>query len=454
MAVHRAVDGASRPQEPSTSGILPTDAPYGRGVSTPRPEPRQHARPGRDPAREGAVVRQRLRAVTGTARPALAWHPATATLPQVGPPDDPDVGPRPGGIGTPALGPPDDGAGPALGGEVPGRRGVPAAPDGAERHRRGRAQGSGDQAAGWLPPRPDVDEGRRTDLAGEPGTGDGEPAALGGADAEAVDRLRSRAAQTASTAYTSAYGHPTSHAGFAGLGEEGRRRWALRPRVAVAALVVVLLLAAGVVLLRSPADGVTPVAPLDAAPTGGAATGADAGPATSSDVDGTAGGAAAEAADAGGGGAGTGAEGASGGVVVHVVGQVVTPGLVTVAADARVADALDAAGGATAEADLAALNLARTVTDGEQIVVPRPGEAVPDAGSAPPAAGTSADGTVDLNTADAAALDALPGIGPVLAERIVAWREENGPFTTVDELGEVSGIGPAVLADVRDLVRV
>ncbi|KZM76607.1 competence protein ComEA [Cellulosimicrobium sp. I38E] len=139
---------------------------------------------------------------------------------------------------------------------------------------------------------------------------------------------------------------------------------------------------------------------------------------------------------------------------MHVVGQVAAPGLVTVAADARVADALEAAGGATAEADLAALNLARTVTDGEQIVVPRPGEAVPAAGPAAPAAGATAGGAVDLNAADATALDALPGIGPVLAERIVAWRDENGPFTTVDELGEVSGIGPAVLADVRDLVRV
>ncbi|WP_244286200.1 ComEA family DNA-binding protein [Cellulosimicrobium cellulans] len=423
-------------------------------MSTPRPEPRQHARPGRDPAREGAVVRQRLRAVTGTGRPALAWHPATAALPQGGPPDDPDVGPWPGGLRPSALGP-GDGAGPAPGGEVPALPGVPAAPDGAERHGRGRARGSGDRAAGWLPPRPDVDEGQGVDLAGEPGTGDDEPTAFEGADAESVDRLRSRAAQTASTAYTAAYGHPTSHAGFAGLGEEGRRRWALRPRVAVTSLVVVLLLTAAVVLVRTPAGGVTPVASLDAAPTAGAATGPDAEPAISSDADEAVGSAAREAAGADDAGASTGADGVpSDGVVVHVVGQVVTPGLVTVAADARVADALEAAGGATADADLAALNLARTVTDGEQIVVPRPGEAVPATGSAPPAAGTAADGTVDLNTADAAALDALPGIGPVLAERIVAWREENGPFTTVDELGEVSGIGPAVLADVRDLVRV
>jgi competence protein ComEA len=298
-----------------------------------------------------------------------------------------------------------------------------------------------------------VDESRRSDVTGAAGTDDAEragPASPG--DAE-VDRLRSRAGRTAATAYTATYGHPTSHAGFAGLGEEGRRRWALRPRTAVVALVVVLLLAAGVVLLRSPAGGVTPVAALDATPIGGPATDPEAESVALAGAGATTDGGAAEPAATGGEGVGT--EGApSGGVVVHVVGQVATPGLVTVAADARVADALEAAGGATAEADLAALNLARTVTDGEQIVVPRPGEAVPAAGSAAPAAGTPAGGAVDLNAADAAALDGLPGIGPVLAERIVAWREENGPFTTVDELGEVSGIGPAVLADVRDLVRV
>lgn len=312
-----------------------------------------------------------------------------------------------------------------------------------------------DTAAGWLPPRPDMDESRRADVADDAGTDDAGLAGPASSGDVAVDRLRSRAARSAATAYTATYGHPTSHAGFAGLGEEGHRRWVLRPRTAVVALVVVLLLAAGVVLLRSPAGGVTEVAPLDATSAGGPAAGPDAEAGALSGAGATTDDGAAEPAGAGVVGGGTEAEGApSGGVVVHVVGQVATPGLVTVPADARVADALEAAGGATAEADLAALNLARTVTDGEQIVVPRPGEAVPAAGSAPPAAGTTAGAAVDLNAADAAALDALPGIGPVLAERIVAWREENGPFTTVDELGEVSGIGPAVLADVRDLVRV
>jgi competence protein ComEA len=148
-------------------------------------------------------------------------------------------------------------------------------------------------------------------------------------------------------------------------------------------------------------------------------------------------------------------------VVVHVVGQVAAPGLVRVAAGSRVADALDAAGGATAEADLSTVNLARELVDGEQVVVLRPGEALPPAAGAagvgaPGAAGGPAVAArpLDLNTADAAALDALPGIGEVLAGRILAWRNERGPFTRVDELGEVSGIGDALMAELAPLVTV
>ncbi|NLE71005.1 MAG: ComEA family DNA-binding protein, partial [Actinomycetales bacterium] len=118
-------------------------------------------------------------------------------------------------------------------------------------------------------------------------------------------------------------------------------------------------------------------------------------------------------------------------------------------------------GGATAEADLAGVNLARVVADGEQVVVPRPGEAAAAAVTAAGGGTTGgtggaggAAGPLDLNAADAAALDTLPGIGPVLAERIVAWRAEHGRFTSVEELTEVSGIGPTLLARLRDLVRV
>lgn len=143
----------------------------------------------------------------------------------------------------------------------------------------------------------------------------------------------------------------------------------------------------------------------------------------------------------------------SGVIVVHVAGAVVDPGLVEVAAGTRVAEAIERAGGSTEDADLDALNLAAPVADGQQVYVPRQGEAVP-----PAAAGTdspdSGSGLVNVNTADAAALETLPGIGPALADRILSWRSENGPFPSVDALTNVSGIGPATLARLRDLVTV
>ncbi|WP_432535902.1 ComEA family DNA-binding protein [Kineococcus arenarius] len=147
----------------------------------------------------------------------------------------------------------------------------------------------------------------------------------------------------------------------------------------------------------------------------------------------------------------------TGSVVVHVVGRVLAPGLVTLPAGSRVADALTAAGGAAPGADLAALNLARTLADGEQVLVPAPGEAPAPAPASSGAAGAAAGaavGPLDLNTAGAEQLDALPGVGEVLAARIVAWRQANGRFTSVEELGEVQGIGPKLLDGVRDLVRV
>jgi len=159
-------------------------------------------------------------------------------------------------------------------------------------------------------------------------------------------------------------------------------------------------------------------------------------------------------------------------LVVHVVGRVAAPGVVRLPAGSRVVDALDAAGGATPEADLAQVNLARPVVDGEQVLVPAPGEEVAPApgpplpapapgaaatvggGSAAPGTGAAAGAPLDLNTATAADLDALPGIGPVLAQRILDTRAEMGAFTSVEELGEVSGIGEARLADLRELVAV
>lgn len=146
-------------------------------------------------------------------------------------------------------------------------------------------------------------------------------------------------------------------------------------------------------------------------------------------------------------------------VVVHVVGAVHHHGVVRLPPGSRVGDAVDAAGGATRSADLDGLNLARVLVDGEQIVVPREGEApVPsvaptgtgEAGAAGPGV---PGGLVDLSSADAAALDTLPGIGPVIAQRIVEYRAEH-PFTSVDQLEDVPGIGPALMAKLADLVRV
>ena len=150
-------------------------------------------------------------------------------------------------------------------------------------------------------------------------------------------------------------------------------------------------------------------------------------------------------------------------VVVHVVGAVHRPGLVRLPAGSRVADAVRAAGGATASARPASVNLARLLIDGEQLVVQRrgrppllaatgPGITGPVGGATSGTAGPTAP--VDLYTATLEALDGLPGIGPVLAQRILDWRTANGRFSAVDELGEVSGIGEATLADLRPVVTV
>ncbi|MBY6349693.1 ComEA family DNA-binding protein [Rhodococcoides corynebacterioides] len=148
-------------------------------------------------------------------------------------------------------------------------------------------------------------------------------------------------------------------------------------------------------------------------------------------------------------------------VVVSVVGAVVRPGLVTVPPGSRVADAVAAAGGHRPDADMLTLNWARPVADGEQVVVGVAGAASPvagvlPAGDTPPTAGSAggiaAAGRVSLNAATESDLDALPGVGPVTAAAIVAWREENGPFASVDQLAEVTGIGPARLQKLTELV--
>ncbi|WP_370892446.1 helix-hairpin-helix domain-containing protein, partial [Janibacter sp. GXQ6167] len=150
---------------------------------------------------------------------------------------------------------------------------------------------------------------------------------------------------------------------------------------------------------------------------------------------------------------------ASAKIVVHVVGQVRRPGVIELRAGTRVDDAIAAAGGATTKADLAQVNLARLAVDGEQIIVPKEGEAG-TAAPAPQSPGASGVGPggggqlVDLNSADQATLETLPGVGPVLAQRIIEWRTDNGRFASVEDLNAVSGIGEKIFAQLAPKVRV
>lgn len=143
-------------------------------------------------------------------------------------------------------------------------------------------------------------------------------------------------------------------------------------------------------------------------------------------------------------------------VVVHVAGAVSAPGVYELPSGGRVGDAVRAAGGAAVDAVLDAVNLAAPLTDGQQVYVPHAGETSGPAppSAAPPASEQPSAGPLDLNTATEEELLALPGVGPVLADAIARHREEAGPFTSVDELLDVSGIGPARLESLRDLVQV
>lgn len=231
-------------------------------------------------------------------------------------------------------------------------------------------------------------------------------------------RWAESAAQAASQAYAAAYGREIAD-------DSTRMRWRLEPRVAVTAALILVLLGVGAWWSSSSAPGLP--AHAEATPSPGAeqdddAHGSSAGPSS----DGAP--AQAEAAE----------------LVVHVSGAVAQPGLVTVPDGARVADAVDQAGGIVNGADVAAVNLARLARDGEQIHIPMEGEA--------PAPGATG-GPVDLNTADAAGLETLPGVGPVLAERIIADREDNGPFASLEDLARVSGVGDAMVAGLEDLAH-
>ncbi|MEO7349217.1 MAG: helix-hairpin-helix domain-containing protein [Terrimesophilobacter sp.] len=140
-------------------------------------------------------------------------------------------------------------------------------------------------------------------------------------------------------------------------------------------------------------------------------------------------------------------------IYVHVLGAVQNPGLYVFREGDRAVDAVAAAGGYTDDADRRGLNLARFLSDGEQIVVPTQGETA--SGTSPNVAGTqTSSGRVNLNTADAAALETLPRVGPALAARILAWRDENGRFASVEDLLSVTGIGAKTFAGLKDLVTV
>jgi competence protein ComEA len=139
-------------------------------------------------------------------------------------------------------------------------------------------------------------------------------------------------------------------------------------------------------------------------------------------------------------------------IFVHVAGRVRRPGVYELAEGSRVIDGIEAAGGARADAYLDGLNLAAVLVDGQQVIVPKrtPG----GGGGTAPGPTSTGPALVNLNTASAAELETLPGIGEVIAQAIVDYRTENGPFATVEDLLDVSGIGDATLAEIRDLVTV
>ena len=235
------------------------------------------------------------------------------------------------------------------------------------------------------------------------------------------------------------------------------RRLAIAPRAAVVAgsvlLVLAVVLALRAVLTSTAAGGESiPAAAGTTAAARPSAAVSTAGP---------------RAATAPGGPAPGGPSAGAGSVVVHVTGAVIRPGVVTLGEGSRVNDAISAAGGVSPDADTQQLNLARVLTDGEQIRVPRIGEVLPDpapqsGAAATPGAGTdpgkpgagSASGTVNINTASASDLEKLPGIGPALAQRIVEYRDSHGPFASVDALTDVPGIGKAKLEALREQATV
>lgn len=140
----------------------------------------------------------------------------------------------------------------------------------------------------------------------------------------------------------------------------------------------------------------------------------------------------------------------AGELVIDVVGKVNKPGIVTIPKGSRVYEAIEAAGGLKGKVDTTALNMARVLADGEQLLVGLEPAAVPGGATT----GEAATAKINLNSATAEQLDTLPGVGPVTAQSILSWRTENGRFGSIDDLLEVKGIGDSTLAELRDLVTV
>jgi len=236
---------------------------------------------------------------------------------------------------------------------------------------------------------------------------------------------------------TPAVGAPEGMAGMVDRLRGGR--WSLSPRHVV---VIGVILVAGVAWALWVMVNARPEAVADDRPTAGIESGAPVGGATASARPGSSTSAAGPALRE---------------VVVHVAGKVRRPGLVRARSGARVADVLAAAGGALPGVDLTSLNLARQVADGEQIVVGMPGagEQVRQPTPGPGATDKPGSGApLDLNTATAAQLEELPGVGPVLAQRIIEWRTEHGRFSSIDELQEVTGVGAKKFESLKSYVRV
>lgn len=145
-------------------------------------------------------------------------------------------------------------------------------------------------------------------------------------------------------------------------------------------------------------------------------------------------------------------------VLVYILGAVERPGVYELSGDSRVQDVVSLAGGLNLNADPTGINLAERIYDGQQLFVPAFGEAapvLPTPAQAPVApAAPSSGARININTADAETLTTLPGIGPVIAQRVVDYRQQNGPFARVEDITQVRGIGDAILAKVRDLITV